>query len=248
MAGEDNVKKEEEAPEEPPGDGKIKKEGEAPKEAQEETTKDADEGKEDEKEEGKEAESKDNTDTVQKVIKKRGPRNRLDAMPEKSGKRQRKSAEAYKPPDFTEIRPYKEAPKGRGTKLRDIPALKAIIEAVSVQDPKKEIFNAFRFIFPVRGKVTPKDKKERLLDFAGFLPPIDEEEDKEAREKRDEDAEVSVDYFCLAGCPHVSRLTLFSTTLGENGAKSIQAHCSRDQGIVRLFLRGQNARRERKER
>ena len=219
MAGDDNMKKEEEAPEkvpeevpeedhkeEPKADPKSKEDSKSKEDAVDveeqdggaETTKDADEEKEDEKDEGKDREAKDNTDTAERVIKKRGPRNRLDPVPEKSGKRQRKSAEAYKPPDFTEVRPYKEVPKGRGTKLRDIPALKEIIDAITVQDPKKEIFNAFRFLFAVRGKVTPQDKKDRLLDFAGFLPPIDEEEDKDAREKKDEDAEVSVDYFYRA--------------------------------------------------
>jgi len=186
----------------------------------------------------------DEADTPKKEIKKRGQRNKLDPVPEPSGKRQRKSAESYKPPDFTEVTPLPEVSKGRGIKLKDIPALRAGIEGVSANDPMKEIFNAFRFLFPFRAKTSHQEKKERLLDFSGFLSPIEKDEDKEKREKVDEDAEAKMtqkaykltipeikalcDFFCVDRSPpenekNIDKETLVDRLLNFLGSPSTEA-------------------------
>lgn len=129
------------------------------------------------KEEG--AEEEDKEDAV--VVKRKrssldvGADDGGDGSP--AGKRRRKtsSAATYKPDDFSVKKPKAEA-KGRGDRLRDIPSTKASIESYKLSSEAMLI--AYRFLFVTRGKV-PTNARAQLLDFSGYIPDIDDDEDKD---------------------------------------------------------------------
>lgn len=110
-------------------------------------------------------------------------------LPERSGKRLRKSAKAYVPTDFTVEKQRVTIINGRGTRLSAIPSVKKSIESCPASSADLSL--AHKLVFAPRGKVAPRDMKHHLLKFNGFLTPIEEDEDEDAREKLDEEAEVS---------------------------------------------------------
>lgn len=110
-----------------------------------------------------------------------------DAAEEENGspvgkRRRKKSTSAYKPDDFTE-KVKKDVVKGRGTKLLDISSTKESIKSFSVNS--EEFHLSYRFIFLSRGKL-PQTARGELLEFQGYLPEQDDDEDEAKREKADE--------------------------------------------------------------
>ena len=135
----------------------------------------------DQEKEMKQEEDAEEDDKEKAVVKRK--RSTLDSGADggddgsPAGKRRRKtsSAAAYKPDDFSEKKP-KAAMKGRGDSLRDIPSTKASIESYKLNSEAMLI--AYRFLFVTRGKI-PVTARAQLLDFSGYIPDIDDDEDKD---------------------------------------------------------------------
>lgn len=120
-------------------------------------------------------------------------------------KRARKSTalNSYSPTNFkTESEPVsaskKPIPFGRGTKLKDIPSVKANVDEIKTSDPV--LHKAFRLLYGGpggivgRGPLNKKELKKNLLEFSGYLPPLTDtegltEEEKEKVEDQEDQLE-----------------------------------------------------------
>ena len=108
--------------------------------------------------------------------------------PSRSSKRERKAADTFAPTNFNmETKNRINVVEGRGKKLRDIQPILEVVEAASKNS--LELKNAHKLLYPVRGKTVPQEMRSNLLEFNGYLPVV-EGEDEEKRAKMEEDAEV----------------------------------------------------------
>jgi hypothetical protein len=105
-------------------------------------------------------------------------------------KRARKSTtiQVYKPEDFSQVDHTPQFIAGKGTTLVDIPKVKETIE--NLKDNAEELFMAYRFLFSIRARVKPKEIKENLLKFNGYLPKLAQDADEAEIAKAEEAIEV----------------------------------------------------------
>jgi hypothetical protein len=110
----------------------------------------------------------------------------ISATPSSSAysKRERKSMNQYVPPDF-KSKSSLVVPPGRGQPLSSL--MPEEIQALKSED----LSSLHRFIFkPSNQAELNKFGKQNLLDFAGFLPPKNEELSQQEQDKIDEEHEV----------------------------------------------------------
>lgn len=172
-------------------DGKKELQKEEEKKDENKSDKTAKETEDQDKEPGKETKDGEATNFAKKQGKEILPEDKKrkaeDDTPTES-KRKRKTAAAYKPEDFSQPKHQVQVMSGRGDKLCDLPSVRESIESYSVND---DVFAmAYRFIFVTRGRLPKNEAKQQMLDFSGYLPPLDEKEDKAKVEQRDEELEV----------------------------------------------------------
>ena len=125
----------------------------------------------------------------------------------RSGKRQRKAADTFAP----SVSFYTAEPKqnravavaaavvpvvGRGTKLSLIPEIRDSIQSA----PKvlAEIKNAYRLMYRPPSRTSFQEMRQSILDFSGYLPVFQGQEDEEKQNQMVEDAEV-----CSISCHSV---------------------------------------------
>ena len=117
-----------------------------------------------------------------------------DIPPESvSSKRVRKSAETFEPTIFNAHKEQITIVQGRGKRLADIPNVKKKIESYS--NNADDLAAAHKLVFTFRGKIGKagsRHRKEQLLAFSGYLPPLVEGQDEEERDKIDEEAETKM--------------------------------------------------------
>jgi hypothetical protein len=108
-------------------------------------------------------------------------------------KRLRRSSQTvtYQPEDFKSVTHTVQIFRGRGTKLKDLEAVRTSIDRFT--RTSEEMHNAHRFLFTMRGKVPQAQVKGNILEFNGFLKYFDKDKvEKEAMDKEDEEAEVGL--------------------------------------------------------
>ena len=109
--------------------------------------------------------------------------------PSRTSKRSRKKVQEFKPVNFMAEKDAITIIEGRGMKCEDIPNVEEKIE--SYNNNSEEIVAAHKLVFRANiGKPASNHRKEHLLAFSGYLPPLVEGEDKEERDKSDEKIEV----------------------------------------------------------
>lgn len=109
--------------------------------------------------------------------------------PSRTSKRSRKKVQEFKPVNFMAEKDAITIIEGRGMKCEDIPNVEEKIE--SYNNNSEEIVAAHKLVFRANiGKPASNHRKEHLLAFSGYLPPLVEGEDEEERDKSDEKIEV----------------------------------------------------------
>ncbi len=78
--------------------------------------------------------------------------------------------------------------KGRGEKLKDMPAVKASIEKYS--NNSEEMNVAHRLLYTTRGKAAKREMKGNILEFSGFLKDAPKDYDAKKLDEEDEEVEV----------------------------------------------------------
>jgi hypothetical protein len=185
---------------------KTKKEEEETKDAEEEKeTKTEEEEAQEEKnlkKEEEESEEEKNTEKEEEEVKEAEEEEteekteeegseEADGKDQGRGKRKRKSSilTNFHPADFTMAEtPIVRIIKGRGKKLKDMPAVKASIEKYSNNSDEMNV--AHRFLYTTRGKVAKREIKANILEFSGFLKDVPKGYDAKKLEDEDEEAEV----------------------------------------------------------
>jgi hypothetical protein len=116
-------------------------------------------------------------------------------------KRRQSKADAYQPLDFKSPS-SKSGPQisvGRGKKLGEIEAVKTNVTGFSVDDDEMTL--AHKLLYKMRGRPAKKDLRRNILEFSGYLRPLESGETGEDVEEEDEEAEVTKlfvgQYFCL---------------------------------------------------
>lgn len=182
------VKKDEDAAATKDDANEVKKEDESKKEGDMEV----DGGGNGEKKEEAPAENK----------KKRGrkPKTESPAITPDPNKRLRRSSQTvtYQPEDFKSVTHTVQIFRGRGTKLKDLEAVRTSMDRFTRSS--EEMHNAHRFLFTMRGKVPQAQVKGNILEFNGFLKYFDKDKvEKETMDKEDEEAEVGwlIIRFCM---------------------------------------------------
>jgi hypothetical protein len=113
-----------------------------------------------------------------------------EQSPLKRERRERKSADVFRPDDFVHVDKSLQVQEGRGAPLGDLPACRESIE----QCPDGELLVAHCLVFPTRGKPAKKDLKANLLAFSGYLPVKKDGTDKKEKDAIDEECEVRRGY------------------------------------------------------
>lgn len=197
---EETKKEEEEAPK----DDDKKEEEEAPKDDKKEEEADKDDDKKEEgadKDDDKKEEEADKEDDKKEEdgdvkMDDKEEEEEEDASPKKAfttptnGKRERKTTAIYDGGNFKDSSksPKHSISAGRGTKLKDIPLVKASIDKTQTKDPILPV--AYKLLFygsgdGRRGAIGKKMLKKDILEFSGYLPKGEknEEEDDELESK-----------------------------------------------------------------
>jgi len=103
-------------------------------------------------------------------------------------KRERKVADHFEPGNYREDRQKASnvtVQLGKGTKLKDIPSVRAKIDKLAIKDPT--LLAAHKFLYGGRGSVARRVIKKQLLDFSGYLIA-----DVKGQEKEEDDDTASV--------------------------------------------------------
>lgn len=108
--------------------------------------------------------------------------------PIKREKRDRKSADAFKPDDFAKVDRSVNIADGRGVPLAKLDVCKNSIEKEPANS--EVIALAHKLLFTVRGRPNKKDMKKNILMFSGFFS-ASKDPDKAKQEKLDLHEEVS---------------------------------------------------------
>lgn len=125
------------------------------------------------------------------------------------GKRKHKEVELFQPTDYLAT-PFEtetllsqmETEPGRGTKLQDLDICKSCL----VNAPSNpNIITAYKFLFGKKYGLSPQIQmmKTRLLEFSGYLPPLNlvENYDDEKQDSIDEKLEVTCKRLIPGCCP-----------------------------------------------
>jgi len=102
-------------------------------------------------------------------------------------KRERKVADHFEPGNYREDRQKASnvtVQLGKGTKLKDIPSVRAKIDKLAIKDPT--LLAAHKFLYGGRGSVARRVIKKQLLDFSGYLIA-----DVKGQEKEEDDDTAS---------------------------------------------------------
>ena len=188
----DNKEEEKETLDEKKEESDVK---EAKKDEEGETEKDDVEMKDAAKDDDAGKDSKDNaaegSSTKKKRKKSSAKEPREPAV--KRERRERKSANAFTPDDFTHVEKSVKQKNGRGKPLGELEMVKKSIESAPVAS--NELQQVHRLLFAMRGKPPKKEMKSNLLKFSGYLPEKDSSLDKEAQDDVDEEVEVSTSFY-----------------------------------------------------
>mmetsp|Transcript_22679 Transcript_22679/g.37519 ORF Transcript_22679/g.37519 Transcript_22679/m.37519 type:complete len:357 (+) Transcript_22679:100-1170(+) len=189
MAGDDEIKKDEDAKGEEDKQPAVVEETEdtaTATDAKKEDTTTTTEAETTDDKDGGTTTKKDNDNDKSK--KRKTPATAVATAPSRAGKRDRKAASTFVPADTFKKDARVTVMGGRGSRLSDVSDVADSIQGAS--NTSAALLAAFKLLFTARGKVTGAAMKGYLLDFSGYLPVLDDDVPDEKRNKLEEDAEA----------------------------------------------------------